>query len=301
MLRALMCPAGPRQMATDATYAAAAEPPWSPWHAVALCLFAEAQLLLGDTERATALFEETCAVAADLGNVSSVVVSRSELAGLAMDRGRWPEATEHLRLALDTVDESRLHDYPLSAPAFVAAARLAVHRGDPDEVDRQLGAGHAGPAVLHLRHPLPRRPGPAATGQGVHRHRRPDHRTPPPAGDRRHRPPPAGPGNPHRRSIRIPHHPHHPYRARRKRPADHRSRPPSFGFSPTCRPTSRSARSGSGCSCPATPSAPKSARSTANWASPPAATPSSTPPRSACSPDSPDHGPAWYSKALSTS
>ena len=139
MLRALMCPAGPRQMATDATYAAAAEPPWSPWHAVALCLFAEAQLLLGDTERATALFEETCAVAATLGNVSSVVVSRSELAGLAMDRGRWPEATEHLRLALDTVDESRLHDYPLSAPAFVAAARLAVHRGDADEADRQLG------------------------------------------------------------------------------------------------------------------------------------------------------------------
>ena len=80
MLRALMCPAGPEQMATDATYAAAAEPPWSPWHAVALCLSAEAQLLLGDAERATALFEETCTVAAALGNVQLIVVSRSELA-----------------------------------------------------------------------------------------------------------------------------------------------------------------------------------------------------------------------------
>ena len=97
MLRALMCPAGPHQMATDATEAAAAEPPWSPWHAVALCMCAEAQLLLGDTEQATALFEETCAVAAALGNVSSFVVSRSELALLAMDHRRWAEAAEHLR------------------------------------------------------------------------------------------------------------------------------------------------------------------------------------------------------------
>ena len=138
MLRALMCPAGPQQMATDATYAAAAEPPWSPWHAVALCLCAEAQLLLGDAERATALFEETCAVAAALGNVSSVVVSRSELALLAMDHRRWAEAAEHLQVALDTVEESRLHDYALSVPAFVAAARLAVHRGDQKQADRQL-------------------------------------------------------------------------------------------------------------------------------------------------------------------
>ena len=55
-----------------------------------------------------------------------------------MDRGRWAEAAEHLQLALDTVDESRLHDYALSVPAFAAAARLAVHRGDRNEADRQL-------------------------------------------------------------------------------------------------------------------------------------------------------------------
>jgi LuxR family maltose regulon positive regulatory protein len=144
MLRALMCRAGPQQMVTDATYAAAAEPPWSPWQAMALCLCAEAQLLLGDVERATAVFEETCTVAAALGNVSSLVVSRSELAQLAMDGGRWPEAAEHLQPALATVDESRLHDYALSVPAFVAAARLAVHRGDVDETERQLSQAMRG-------------------------------------------------------------------------------------------------------------------------------------------------------------
>ena len=67
MLRAVMCPAGPKQMATDANLAVAEEPPWSSWRATALVLSAEAQLLLGDRERAAALFEETCAVAATTG------------------------------------------------------------------------------------------------------------------------------------------------------------------------------------------------------------------------------------------
>ena len=138
MLRAPMCPAGPEQMVTDASFAAAEEPPWSPWRATALILCAEAQLLLGDDERATALFLETSAVAAALGNVDDLVLSNAELAVLAMDRGRWAEAAEHLQLALATVDEYRLHDYAISVLAFAAAARLAVHRGDRNEADRQL-------------------------------------------------------------------------------------------------------------------------------------------------------------------
>ena len=38
MLRAPMCRAGPEQMATDASFAVAEEPPWSPWRATALVL-----------------------------------------------------------------------------------------------------------------------------------------------------------------------------------------------------------------------------------------------------------------------
>ena len=138
MLRALMCAAGPEQMAADASWAAAEEPPWSPWHAVTLCLCAEAQLLLGESERAAPLFVETSTVAAKMGNVASLVLSNAELAVLAMDRGRWAEAGEHVDLALTSADDSRLHDYSLSVLAFAAAARLAVHRGDRQEVDRQL-------------------------------------------------------------------------------------------------------------------------------------------------------------------
>lgn len=138
MLRALMCSAGPEQMATDASFAAAEEPPWSPWRALALVFSAEAQLLGGDRERAAALFAETSAAAVTGGNVGSIIHSEAELALLAMDSGRWAEAAGHLELALDTVEERRLHDYAMSALAFAAAARFAVRRGDRKEVDRQL-------------------------------------------------------------------------------------------------------------------------------------------------------------------
>ena len=138
MLHALMCRTGPEQMFDDASFALAEEPPWSSWRAMALILSAEAQLLLGDAERATALFVATSAVAAELGNVNAVAIGNAELALLAMDDGRWAEAAEKVQFALATVDRYRLHDYAMSLLTFAAAARLALHRGDRNEVDRQL-------------------------------------------------------------------------------------------------------------------------------------------------------------------
>ena len=138
MFRAAMCANGPDQMVKDASFAAEEEPPWSAWRATALCLAAEAHLLAGDKNQAAALFVETSAVAATVGNVNAVILSQSELALLAMDRGRWEEATDHLHLALTTIEDRHLHDYVLSVMAFAAAARLAVHRGDRKETDRQL-------------------------------------------------------------------------------------------------------------------------------------------------------------------
>ena len=64
MLRAFMCVAGPEQAMTDASFAVAAEPPWSVWRDQALCACAEAHLLTGDVERAGALFAESSAAAA---------------------------------------------------------------------------------------------------------------------------------------------------------------------------------------------------------------------------------------------
>ena len=66
------------------------------------------------------------------------VVAASELALLAIDRGRWSEADEHLQPALDAIDAQWMHDYGTSVLAFAAAARLALHRGDVKEADRRL-------------------------------------------------------------------------------------------------------------------------------------------------------------------
>jgi LuxR family maltose regulon positive regulatory protein len=138
MLRAVMCAAGPEQAVADASFAVAQEPPWSAWRDQALCLCAEAHLLTGDVDRAGALFAESFTVAAAAGNTDVIVLSESELALLAMDRGRWAEAAERVEVALAAIDEARMHDYATSVLAFAAAARLAVHRGDLMEANREL-------------------------------------------------------------------------------------------------------------------------------------------------------------------
>jgi LuxR family maltose regulon positive regulatory protein len=108
------------------------------WRDQALCLSAEAHLLTGDVDHAAALFAESSTVAATAGNADALVLSESELAVVAMDRGRWAAAAEHVERALDAIDERRMHDYATSVLTFAAAARLAVHRGEMKAADRQL-------------------------------------------------------------------------------------------------------------------------------------------------------------------
>ena len=144
MLRAVMCSAGPEQMLAEARFAVEEEPAWSPWRDTALVLLAEAHLLAGDPEQAAALFEEAASLGAVLGNTDTIVLGRSELAFLAMDRQDWREAAEQLEPALATIDEHRMHDYVVSVLAFAAAARLAVHRGDLKGATRQLARAMRG-------------------------------------------------------------------------------------------------------------------------------------------------------------
>jgi hypothetical protein len=86
-----------------------------------------------------------------MSNPSSLVLSESELALLAMDSGRWAAAAEHVQRALEAIDEHRMHDYATSLLAFAAAARLAVHRGDATEAERQLAhAMRARPSCTYV-------------------------------------------------------------------------------------------------------------------------------------------------------
>ena len=138
MLRAAMCAAGPEAMMADATFAVAQEPAWSRWRDSALNLLAEAHLLAGHPDEAGALFAESSATAATMSNTDAIVISESELALLAMDRGEWQEAAGRLELALATIDEKRMHDYVMCVLAFAGSARLSLHHGDLNEVHRQL-------------------------------------------------------------------------------------------------------------------------------------------------------------------
>jgi LuxR family maltose regulon positive regulatory protein len=138
LLRALMCRDGSAAMMSDAKLAVSAEPPWSAWRAVALMVRAAAQLLTARDARAAVLFRESLAAAEQLGNVGVIVFSNAELAVLAMDAGRWSEAADHVTAATATIDQFRLQDHAMSLPAFAAAARLAAHTGDVQELDHRL-------------------------------------------------------------------------------------------------------------------------------------------------------------------
>ena len=138
MLRGAMCAAGPEAMMADVTFAVAQEPVWSRWRDSALSLLGEAHLLAGRLDEARVLFAESSATAATMNNPDAIVISESELALLAMDRGEWQEAAGRLKLALATIDEKRMHDYAMSVLAFAGSARLSMHHSDLNEVHRQL-------------------------------------------------------------------------------------------------------------------------------------------------------------------
>ena len=280
LLRAAMCPNGPEQMMADAAFSLAQEPAWSPWRDTALWLLAEAHLLAGQPGEARALFAEASTIAAGMSNWDTIPICETQLAWLAMDRGEWAEAADRLTLALGTIDAQRLHDYVFSLPAFAVAARLSLHRGDPQEARRQLApAMRARPSATYLLpyHSVRLRlqlarvylalAEPATARQLL---REIDDIV-----SRR----PSGPWLMRSRISATSWRPEPP----RRRPAHCRSPRPSYACFPICKPTSPPTRSQSGCSSPATRSRPRSRRSTASWVSRPGTTRCNERRRSACS------------------
>jgi len=138
MLRAMMCPAGPAQARADADFGMAEEPAWSPWRDQALCLAAEARLLIGEVDEAEALFVEASSVSVSTGNTDALVLSDSEQALIAMDHGRWVESAHLVEAALAVIAEHHLDDHAFAVVAFAGAARLALHRGDPMAASQEL-------------------------------------------------------------------------------------------------------------------------------------------------------------------
>lgn len=138
MVRSVMCAGGPEQAMNDASFAMAEVPAEDPWRDTALWAYAEAHLLIGDSDGAADLFGEASSLAAARSNSDLHTLSESVLAILAMDAGRWSEAAPRLERALAVIDSNHMDDYSMSVLTFAGLARLALHRGDRREAERQL-------------------------------------------------------------------------------------------------------------------------------------------------------------------
>jgi LuxR family maltose regulon positive regulatory protein len=126
-------------MLADARFAVAQEPAWSPWRDTALWELAEAHLLTDQVEEARTLFAESSAHAQRMNNADSIVICETELALLAMEDDDWGATTDHLELALTTIEALGTQDYVLSLLAFAGAARRALHDGDLTRAHLELG------------------------------------------------------------------------------------------------------------------------------------------------------------------
>ena len=187
-----------------------------------------------------------------------------------MDRGRWIDARQHVDVALATIDEHRLRRLSRLRTRFRRGREARVARWQPRRAGPTADASDARPTVVHVRDPVAGSAGQAAPRQGVHGDDGPVDRSSPPSRDRRR---PAAtdhwaPSSTRSRNCARSSRRRHPQASLERR----RSVPPSFVFCPTCRPTSRSVRSATGCSCRATRSARRSVRSIESWASRHAAT-----------------------------
>ncbi|WP_235856769.1 LuxR C-terminal-related transcriptional regulator [Occultella glacieicola] len=141
MFRALRCPEGPDRMLADTRLAMASEKPLSVWRDTAHALGGDAALLDGDVPAATRHFRSAIAAAHDVGHGDTLIFSEAQLAQLEMDGGRWEGARTRIQRAVDAVARHRMEDYPPSALAFAAAARLALHDGDLASAQQHLRSG----------------------------------------------------------------------------------------------------------------------------------------------------------------
>jgi LuxR family maltose regulon positive regulatory protein len=154
MMRSFMCPAGPEQCLADAEFALAAEPSWSPWRELALAVAGEALLLKGDTGTADARFVESSALALAAGNWEIMAIADAERALLAMDQGSWDLAARLVDHTRSAIDAHGMHDYAAVSLAFAAAARVALHRGDRPQAERELARAMRARAICTYVHPM---------------------------------------------------------------------------------------------------------------------------------------------------
>ena len=129
LLRAALCRAGGRQMASDAELALALAPAGSALQASAQLLLGISHLLAGDPDLADQCLADAVEVGEDAG-AGSAMVALAERSILAMGRGDWRQAEALAERASAGARGACLERHPGGALLLAVTARLAIHRGD---------------------------------------------------------------------------------------------------------------------------------------------------------------------------
>jgi LuxR family transcriptional regulator, maltose regulon positive regulatory protein len=139
VLRASLGALGVDRMLLDARTATEMEPPGSPWFPAAMATLGIAHALSGAPEQAVKELD----LAARLGRQSQLPVpavgALAELSLLAAERDDWPGAEERAGQAVDLIETTGLEEHLFSILGFVAAARVAAHRGNQVAARRHAG------------------------------------------------------------------------------------------------------------------------------------------------------------------
>jgi len=151
MLRAVMCPDGPRRALADASFAIDRASPDSQWRANALWLLGAAEAMLADVDAAELSLGEAIADASYGAHLSVGAWARQ--AALKMRRGDWDGAADAAEEALGRLVNSQYDDVLPGLSVLGVNARVAAHRGEFDRarellVEAQLLrplASHAAP------------------------------------------------------------------------------------------------------------------------------------------------------------
>src|SRR5215469_10787588 len=138
LLRALLCREGAEQMRADAELAASTIAPGSFWRATPILLQGMAHLMADEADRADVLFEDTAAEAGTSGGTTDACVALAERSLLAMARGAWDLADQHLSEARSVAREANLENYPPVTIMYAVAARMALHEADRSRAGTEL-------------------------------------------------------------------------------------------------------------------------------------------------------------------
>lgn len=130
--RAALAPEGVERMLIDAERGVALEPPGSRWHTQAALLLGAAHMVNGAEQEALRWYEQ----AARFGRREQrpgALTALAEQALLAAANGDWSLAEVCLRDSVELRVGTGLEDYMPALTAYLAAARVALHRGDTSQ------------------------------------------------------------------------------------------------------------------------------------------------------------------------